>query len=97
MLTTLYLFHSTFVNGIEIVGNWQQAEYKYTVHAHISTYKVVYSVYVSGGSRICRKGVLIYCCVHKIFEATPTFRLNHAHFDHFETNYQPYPEEVGHA
>ena len=40
----------------------------------------------SGGSRISRRGVLIYCCVRsacKFLEAMSTFGLTHAHFDRF--------------
>ena len=40
----------------------------------------------SCGSRISRRGVLIYCCARsarKFLEATPTFWLNHAHSARF--------------
>ena len=40
----------------------------------------------SGGSRISKRGVLIYCCARsarEFLEATPTFGQNHAHFQSF--------------
>ena len=40
----------------------------------------------SGGSRISRRGVVIYCCARSacaFLEATPTFGQNHAHFRSF--------------